>query len=141
MDVAAPRDPRDNEGMENLLPFEDIRRVWPEVRLGLEKVQEKCPEVRWRCEDVYAACVNEDAVLCYEEGNFIILKDYIDAYSAAKVLYVWIAYGEGINAMQPRLDAFARANDYQELRLTSSRPGWHNVTGWRFMESTFRKEL
>lgn len=127
--------------MENSLPFTNIREVWPDVKRGLEVIQRRCPEVRWRPEDVYAACVNGDAALCFEDGNFIVLKDYNDPLSLARVLWVWIAYGTGINAMQPRLDAYAADQGYDELRLTSSRKGWSQVDGWEFMEATYRKEL
>ena len=127
--------------MENSLPFTNIREVWPAVRAGLENLKQKCPGVRWLPEDVYAECVNGSASLCYENGRFIILKFYEDELTGAKVIWVWIAYGEGINGEQERLDAYAKTHGYNELRLTSSRPGWARTEGWEFMEATYRRKL
>lgn len=127
--------------MEKPLHFENIRRVWPEVRLGLMALRAKCPHLRWNFEDVYAECVNGNAQLCYEDGRFIILKSYIDELTLAKVLWVWIAYGKGILDEQPRLDAYARAEGYDEIRLTSPRPGWGGVDGWQFMDATYSRKL
>lgn len=123
------------------LPFTNIRKVWPNIKRGLEVIQRRCPEVRWRPEDIYAACVNGEAALCFEDGNFIVLKEYNDPHSLAKVLWVWIAYGTGINAMQERLDEYAIEQGYDEIRLTSSRKGWADVGGWEYMESTYRRVL
>jgi hypothetical protein len=123
------------------LPFTNIREVWPSVKRGLEVIQRRCPEVRWRPEDIYAACVNGDAILCFEDENFIVLKEFIDPFSLARVLWVWVAYGTGINAMQERLDEYAREQGYDEIRLTSSRKGWASVKGWEFIEATYRREL
>lgn len=127
--------------MENSLPFRNIREVWPDVKRGLEVIRRRCPEVRWQPEDIYAACVNGDAALCFEDGNFAVLKEFTDPYSLARVLGIWVAFGVGINAMRGRVESYARENEYDELRLTSSRKGWSNVEGWEFMEATYRKEL
>lgn len=127
--------------MENPLPFINIREVWPDVKRGLEVIQRRCPEVRWRPEDIYAACVNGDAVLAYEDGNFAVLKDYVDPYSLSRVLWVWVGFGVGLNAMRVRVERYAKEQGYDEIRLTSSRKGWSQIDGWEFMEATYRKEL
>lgn len=121
------------------LPFVNIRTVWPLVRNGLEVIKRRCPEVRWIPEDIYAACLNGEAALCFENGNFIVLKEFEDTHSMAKVLWVWIAFGTGINAMQDRLDEYAAEQGFDEIRITSSRKGWAKVDGWEYMESTYRR--
>lgn len=127
--------------MEKPLHFENIRKVWFDVRMGLMTLRAKCPNLRWNIEDVYAECVNGSALLWYEEGRFIILKSYIDELTLAKVLWVWIAYGKGLLEEQARLDAYARAEGYDEIRLTSPRTGWSDIGGWQFMDATYSRKL
>lgn len=123
------------------LPFADIRNYWSEVRLGLEAIRRRCPNVRWIPEDVYAECVKGQALFCYENGNWIVLTEGQDPYSRARICYVWLAYGVGVNAMQERLDTFAAENGFDELRLYSPRKGWDKVPGWEYMETIYRREL
>jgi hypothetical protein len=127
--------------MENPIHFENIRKVWFDVRLGLLSLKAKCPNLRWNIEDVYAECVNGTALLWHEDGRFVIFKSYVDELTLAKVLWVWVACGKGLLEQQARLDDFAREEGYDEIRLTSPRLGWTGIEGWQFMDATYSRKL
>lgn len=127
--------------MDKPLTFINIREVWPIVRAGLEDIRNRFPTTRWVPEDIYADCVNGNASLWFEDGSFLVLKSYIDELTLNRVLYVWIAYGKDLLSRQEQLDAHARAEGFDEIRLTSPRQGWAGVEGWRFMDATYSRKL
>lgn len=127
--------------MEKPLAFTNIREVWPTVRAGLEDMRVRFPDIRWIPEDVYAECVNGNASLWIDNGNFLVLKSYVDELTLSRVLYVWIAYGKDLICQQSRLDAYAKEQGYNEIRLTSPRQGWAGIEGWQFIDATYSRKL
>lgn len=70
----------------------DIRQYWDEVRPGLERIKAQMPKAcSWRPEDIYAACVNGDAVLYRTEDGFAVCTLETDQYSGTSDLLIWIA--------------------------------------------------
>lgn len=127
--------------MSVLLAPTDIRTVWSELKPELEQLKKWGPYSRWIPEDVYADCRHGAALLFYEAPNFIVVKDEVEAISGRRILWVWLAKGRGVIEMQPRLDAFARNQGYDEIRFTSPRRGWERTPGWQMIETTYRREL
>lgn len=117
-----------------------IRDVWLRIRPALEALSAH-PDVTWRPEDVYAACLYGDASLWCEGDSFAVLRCVVDEFSGRRILWVWVACGDGLNDQLPRLDAYARERGYAEIRMSSSRPGWHRMPGWSHVESSFKREV
>ncbi len=70
-----------------------IRDEWDKIRPGLEEIKERWPNSNtWRPEDVYAAVVNDDAVLYKTEDGFAICTLDTDRWTGDKDLFIWIAY-------------------------------------------------
>jgi hypothetical protein len=71
----------------------DIRQCWDEVRPGLEAIKTNMAKAcTWRVEDVYAACVNNDAVLYRTEDGFAVCTLEPDRFTGDTDLLIWIAY-------------------------------------------------
>ena len=117
----------------------DVRAVWAQVRPLLEDVRRRGPHTRMTPEEVYAACRYNYAVMFFEPPNLLVLRDEFDAVNQHNILWVWVAHGKGTLAMMPRLDAYALEHGYDEIRMTSPRPGWERTPGWEPIETTYRR--
>lgn len=81
--------------MEQALKLEprDLREVWDTIKPGLEAVKQAWPELStWRVEDVYAAVLQEQAVVYTTEDGFAVCMLETDEYSQRSDLFIWIAY-------------------------------------------------
>ena len=76
----------------------NIRDVWDDIKPGLEAVKRDWPELStWRVEDVYAAVLQEQAVVYVTEDGFAVCKLDTDDYSQETMLCIWIAYAYKAN--------------------------------------------
>ena len=73
------------------LAFTDIRTCWDEVRPGIEEIL-KDRTLNYRPEDVYAACVAEQAFLYKASYGFVILTVEVDEFTKERTLFVWLGY-------------------------------------------------
>lgn len=71
------------------LPRADVRQVWDLMKGPLEEIVEEFNEA-WRPEDVYAALVNDDAILYMNEDGFAVV--YIDEDFGVRELFMWVGY-------------------------------------------------
>ena len=82
--------------MNNIPVIADIRREWDWVRPGVEEIIAAQPQLTYRPEDVYAACVNQEATLFVRKGapgnDFAVTIVEFDKYSGEKGLFMWLAY-------------------------------------------------
>jgi hypothetical protein len=75
------------------LEAQDLRKVWDEIKPGLEEIKSAWPEsCTWRVEDVYAAISAEQAVVYTTEEGFAVCTIETDQYTGEDELYIWIAY-------------------------------------------------
>jgi hypothetical protein len=81
--------------MNDLPIVADIRREWDWVRPGVEEIIAGQPQLTYRPEDVYAACVNQEATLFVRKGasgnDFAVTMIEVDKYSGHKVMVMWLA--------------------------------------------------
>jgi hypothetical protein len=82
--------------MSNLPVIADIRREWDWVSRGVDFILQEQPQLTFRAEDVYAACVNGDATLFVQKealnpGFAVTYIDH-DKYSGESGLLIWIAH-------------------------------------------------
>ena len=75
---------------EDLVPT-DIRTCWEEVRPGIIEVL-KDRTLSYRPEDIYAACVTEQAFLYKASFGFVILTVEVDEFTKERTLFVWLGY-------------------------------------------------
>ena len=84
--------------MEDLPVVADIRREWDWVKLGIEEIIAEQPQLTYRPEDVYAACVNGEATLFVRKGvsgnDFAVTQMEFDKYSGDKIMTMWLAHIE-----------------------------------------------
>ena len=72
----------------------DIRDEWSWVRPGIEELLAAQPQLTYRPEDVYAKCVNSDAVLWTTDEGFLVTNVLYDEYSKDKIFFIWIAWAK-----------------------------------------------
>lgn len=72
----------------------DIRREWDWVKVGVEEVCRANRNLTYRPEDVYAACVNRQAVLWTCPDGFIITTTLTDEFTGEKTLFLWLAWAK-----------------------------------------------
>jgi hypothetical protein len=71
----------------------NLREVWDEIKPGLKEIKKAWPALStWRVEDVYAAVLQEQAVIYMTDDGFAICTIETDKYSLKSDLYIWIAY-------------------------------------------------
>lgn len=72
----------------------DIRREWDWVKIGVEEICQLNPNLTFRPEDVYAACVNRQAVLWISPDGFVVTTTLIDEFTGEKTLFLWLAWAK-----------------------------------------------
>ena len=102
---------------------ENLRKIWPFVRQGLEVILRKSPEA-WIPEDIYADCFAgrsllwvfvEDTYPC----GFVVLQPIGDN------LHIWCAYGKGdFDAGMDHVLRIAREGGARTISFDSWRKGW-----------------
>ena len=72
----------------------DIRSVWDWVKVGIEEILAEQPQLTYKAEDVYAACVNLKAVLYITdaEDGFVVCSPEVDQTTGDRTLLMWIAW-------------------------------------------------
>lgn len=126
----------------------DIRVHWGAVLPGLEEIKEKWPQSNtWRPEDVYAAVVNDDAVLYMTEDGFAICALETDRWTGTSDLFIWIAYSfhnKAAGLLQkywPSFIAIAKHLGCRGIQTGSLHPALDSWNGMERLYTTYRYEL
>ena len=107
----------------------ELRKVWPDVRAGLEAM----PPEEWIAEDVYHAIRSGDSALYvfHEDGafaGFVVLRRQVAEFSGAVTCHVWLAYNasgqETYDAAIALYRAVAKQMGASRITFGSPRPGW-----------------
>ncbi len=72
----------------------DIRQEWDWVKVGIEEVLREHPQLTFRPEDVYTACVTEAALLWVAPEGFVVTTGETDNFTGDRTLLIWIAWAE-----------------------------------------------
>jgi len=113
------------------LTLTDIRQAWDEIHPGLKAVRTKI-NANWRPEDVYVACVLDQARLYVGETGFIVVQPRVDHVGQPE-FFIWIAqaYGQGnIERFQEAVDAVAQELGYSRLTMLTNRTAFIRMPGW-----------
>lgn len=69
-----------------------IREEWDWVKRGIEEILAEQPQLTFRAEDVYAACLNEEAHLWVAPEGFVISTAERDEFTGARTFFLWLAW-------------------------------------------------
>jgi uncharacterized protein YmfQ (DUF2313 family) len=102
----------------------DIRREWDWVKPGVEEILRNAKTLTYRAEDVYAACVNGQAVLWVTSEGFVVSTTEVDNFTGKKTMLLWLAWAkEKGNSLVSRYQSFfervAREAGYSYLETRS----------------------
>jgi hypothetical protein len=110
------------------IPVDDLRKWWPSIRAGLDKIKGRSPE-NWIPEDVYTDCWNQKAML------WVVLKNnhfygFFILQPMGEELHVWAAWTleNDYQVVQKGLQFIknmARDANVKYLTFASHRPGWN----------------
>ena len=71
----------------------DIRKEWDWVSEGVREILERTsPPLTFRQEDVYAACVNGQALLWITSEGFVVTTVEVDRFTEDRTLLIWLAW-------------------------------------------------
>lgn len=101
----------------------DVRREWNWIKRGVEEIVSTA-NVTYRVEDVYAACVTNQAVLWVTNEGFVISTTETDPYTDEKTMLLWLAWAvERGNDLVSKYQAFfervAKEAGYSQLETRS----------------------
>jgi hypothetical protein len=119
--------------------YGDVRLEWDWVKQGVEEILAEQPQLTFRPEDVYAACLNEEAHLWTAPEGFVISSIETDQFTGAKTLLLWLAWtkNRGQNCAIKYLPFFvglARENGFKNIETRTPIPALENyflAEGWK----------
>jgi hypothetical protein len=71
-----------------------IREEWVWVKHGIEEILAEQAQLTFRPEDVYAACLNEEAHLWVAPEGFVITTAERDEFTGARAFLLWLAWAK-----------------------------------------------
>ena len=71
-----------------------IREEWDWVKAGIEEILFEQAQLTFRPEDVYAACLNEEAHLWVAPEGFVISTSELDPFTGARTFLLWLAWAK-----------------------------------------------
>jgi len=126
-----------------MLQETNIRLIWDQVRPGLEYVG-RVTQQEWRPEDIYAACVANEAFLFCDEAGFVVVEPQTNRFTDERDLLVWVAYGKGgdcFRRYESELVAIAHRFGASQLVAHSPRKGFGRLTGWKAVCTKYRRPV
>ena len=73
--------------------YADVKLEWDWVKPAIKSILKEQPKLTYRVEDVYASCVNNNAVLLTaEQTRFVVVETLTDPFTNKKTLNIWIAW-------------------------------------------------
>lgn len=127
----------------------DVRREWDWVRPGIEEILGNSKSLTYRAEDVYAACINQQAVLWVTSEGFVVSTTEVDTFTGKKAMFLWLAWAkERGNSLVSKYQLFfervAREAGYSYLETRSPFLGLMphlTENGWSVDTVVYTREL
>lgn len=107
----------------------DLRRVWGEVRKGLDTM----PDADWIAEDVYHAIKSGDSALYVftqagQFAGFVVLRRQVAEFSGEVACHIWLAYSasdaDAYQAAEGFIKSSAKHMGASRITFCSPRKGW-----------------
>ena len=129
--------------------FADIRREWHWVKPGIEAILAEDKFLSFRPEDVYAACVGQEAHLWTTDDGFVVTTGETDPFSGERALLVWLAaaneQGQGLVTVHEQFFMqVAREAGFSRLTVRSRVPQMQNYLtemGWDIETIVYSRDL
>ena len=127
----------------------DIRHEWTWVREGIEEVLLEQPQLTFRPEDIYAQCVNGEALLWVAPEGFVISSGLKDEFNDKSTFLLWIAWARkrgqscAVKYYDFLADNAAKAG-YEKIETRTAVPQVEQylaAEGWRKEAVIFTREL
>jgi hypothetical protein len=127
----------------------NIRAEWVWVKRGIEEILAEQPQLTFRPEDVYAACLNGEAQLWVAPEGFAITTSEIDEFTGDRTLLFWLSWTRergqscAIKYM-PFFADLARANGFRNLELrtpVSALEDYFLAENWKKDTVVYTREL
>lgn len=139
-DLLAKPDTQNEAGDQPTEPVAScIRDEWHWVKQGIEEILAEQPQLTFTPEDVYAACVNGEAVLWVAPEGFVVNTADNDMYSGKRTFFVWLAWAKqrGQNCVlkyYPFFERIAKEYGFDQIEVRtpiSELEGYLISEGWR----------
>ena len=126
-----------------------IRDYWDEVRVGIEEILAEQPQLKFRPEDVYAACLNEEAYLWIAPEGFVVSSSEVCQFTGARTFLLWLAWAKkrGDNCAfkyLPFFEEVARKHGFQNIETRtpiSQLETYFLADGWTKDTVVYTREL
>ncbi len=91
--------------------YSSIRSHWDWVKVGITEILEQNPQLTFRLEDVYAACVAGNAHLWIADEGFVVTTSETDEFTEEKTFLIWLAWAKelGNNCVLKYYPFFSKA--------------------------------
>lgn len=119
----------------------DIREEWSRIKDSLSKILFSSDSI----EEVYHKCRTKEAFLFVVPEGYIIVNEFKDD-DGQKVLFLWAAYGEGINLIkeyEQDIDELAKMIGASKVAFRTIRKGFERVLSdkWSVAHIEYRKRI
>ena len=127
----------------------NIREEWAWVKQGIEEILAEQPQLTFIPEDVYAACLNQEAHIWVAPEGFVITTGERDEFTGARTFLVWLAWAKvrGQNCVIQYYDFFAavaKENGFSNIEvrtpITAIEP-YLISQGWKKDTVVYTREL
>lgn len=127
----------------------NIREEWVWVKRGIEEILAEQPQLTYRPEDVYAACVNGKALLWVFPEGFVVSTAEEDEYSGAKIFFMWLAWvkkrGQScVIKYMPFFSEIAKKHGFKRIETRTPIPAMEDyflAEGWKKDTVIYTREM
>lgn len=127
----------------------DVRSEWDWVGYGVQDILKQDVNLTFRPEDVYAACLMEQALLWTTDEGFVVTTSEVDQFTGERTFLIWLAWARlrGQNlALKHRVFFEEAAKDagFAKIEVRSAIPEVRDYlinTGWEIDTVVFTRYL
>jgi len=129
--------------------FARVREEWVWVKRGIEEILAEQPQLTFRPEDVYAACLNGEAHLWVAPEGFVITTAEVDEFTGAKTFLLWLAWAKNRGQScaikyLPFFAELARENGFKNIETRTpiaALEDYFLAEGWKKDTVIYTREL
>ena len=126
-----------------------IRNEWDWVKRGIKEILAEQPQLTFRAEDIYAACLNGEAQLWVAPEGFVITTAEHDDFTGDKTFLIWLAWAKdrGQNCAIKYIPFFsqvARSNGFKNIETRTpivALEDYFLAEGWKKDTVVYTREL
>ena len=127
----------------------DVRHEWEFVKSGIQQILNASPVLTYRAEDVYAACVHNEAHLWTSRDGFVVTTTELDTYTGEKTFLFWIAWasrkGTALSVAHRKFfEDVARETGHTKVEVRTAVPEvaeFLKNSSWQLAENVFVRDL